>query len=315
MNPVEFRKMMQLVSGIQATNREKKDALTRADNLEKELGAAKAELEKTREELEETKEMAAKAAQESRAQTPALEEETSAFFSPASFEDTDAAAEPASADTAAEGYADTRQIPSAAEAGIEPAPASYDNEPASGAETAVEVGIEPAPARGDVETVSADIEPALGDTAEIEPLSDADVEPALGDTAEIEPLPAADLEPAFGDTADLEPISDVDADLEAGIEPISADVDRYGPIDMANYPDSFDRKAHFLNAVASSLEKRSHMTLEPVPEGFAIETDSLTKKYSGKAVNSGISLHVPYGAVYALLGMTGSAPTARTTAS
>ena len=51
MNPVEFRKMMQLVSRIQETNKEKEAALSRASELEKELAGVREELAQTKRDL------------------------------------------------------------------------------------------------------------------------------------------------------------------------------------------------------------------------------------------------------------------------
>lgn len=270
MNPVEFRKMMQLVSRIQETNKEKEAALSRASELEKELAGVREELAQTKRDLEEAKEAAIQASANS---AGSFDEEKAGLLSD-EMGDRAAMAEDHSLQAGQEPQAsdEPQNI-------NEPQPGPFSNE------------LQAVPAANGLQSVPASQGlpqgPAAEEAASLQAWEERAEQGFEQDEQGFEQGEPADQ------TYQTDQADQADSDLGLAIEPKAL-------------PAPGDHLASFLHAVAESLEKRTQMEMEPVPEGLAIEAVGLTKKYSGVLANSNISLHVPYGAVYGLLGMTGS---------
>ena len=308
MNPVEFRKMMQLVSRIQETNKEKEMAVEHAGKLERELERVQEDLARSKRELAKVEEDLAAARKE-------LDEARVAAEAAGTSETTEAAG---AAETAESRGSDAFRIAEAGDlagdnAGLANRPADRftpypvpvqdnDNNVTPGAPEGTAgqalVPVQAAQEIPDVQTIQEvqmvqDAAPGLQTAAEEEGQGQ------VMQTADYQDAPVLAAEAAAAET-DSGIIEASEADMAdsagANLQPIPA---------MPDLP-AGDRKARFLKAVASSLEKRASMVMEPVPEGLAIDVEALTKKYSGVTANSKLSLHVPYGAVYALLGLNGS---------
>lgn len=64
-----------------------------------------------------------------------------------------------------------------------------------------------------------------------------------------------------------------------------------------------------VQAISEMLEERSKINYGEVKEGNAIETEGITKKYGKLFANDNVSIHVPYGAIYGLIGKNGAGKT------
>ncbi len=274
MNPVEFRKMMQLVSRIQETNKEKEMAVEHAGKLERELEKVQEDLARTKRELE----IAQKDLAEAR-------------------KDLDGARDEAQAASDSQGAEGFRK----AEAGDL---APVDSEAAAGQ---IPTPLQPAQTVPDIQDSK-----EIQDVQSIQTVQTAQdgaslMQTEAGEDGQVQNPPSADSQ-AGADFAGEATAVETDTDIIEGPEAELHDPAEASVQPIPSIPDlpAGDRKARFLKAVASSLEKRASMAMEPVPEGLAIDVEALTKKYSGVEANSKLSLHVPYGAVYALLGLNGS---------
>ena len=272
MNPVEFRKMMQLVSRIQETNKEKEAAVKRTAELEKELTAAREDLAKNKEDLDRCRDELAESRKELEDARNKLQEASE------------------QAQRTAEAQPLTNEAPLIAESQI-----------SVGSQTTEEAQIyEEAQTIEESQTLAKTL-----------PETDMGVGPAFRTADSFDLTEEAGQDPdTWQVSSDQDEEAGPDYDLTEDDLPVESIPDREESAGQTAIPyagpASDDHMAHFLKAVAGSIEKRSRMEMEPVPEGLAIEAEGLTKKYSGVLANSKISLHVPYGAIYALLGMTGS---------
>ncbi len=64
-----------------------------------------------------------------------------------------------------------------------------------------------------------------------------------------------------------------------------------------------------VQAIAEMLEERKRINFGEVKEGNAIETNGITKKYGKLIANNNVSIHVPYGSIYGLIGKNGAGKT------
>lgn len=64
-----------------------------------------------------------------------------------------------------------------------------------------------------------------------------------------------------------------------------------------------------VQAISEMLEERSKINYGEIKEGNAIEAEGITKKYGKLFANDNVSIHVPYGAIYGLIGKNGAGKT------
>ena len=106
------------------------------------------------------------------------------------------------------------------------------------------------------------------------------------------------------ETAQEEPV-------EGAVIPASQDTGLPAPVSdgISSGPAAVNRRDLSWLSIRKAIEDRARLEMAPVPEGLAIETDDLTKKFGNNKANSNVYLHVPYGAVYALIGADGAGKT------